>query len=52
MPQAKAGVPFIFASYGFGVVESGQVATINSFEELTRRYFSDKPFFGPGRFIG
>jgi phosphoglycolate phosphatase len=30
----KAGVPFIFASYGFGVVESGQVATINSFEEL------------------
>nr|WP_294944502.1 HAD family hydrolase [uncultured Mucilaginibacter sp.] len=31
----KAGVPFIFASYGFGVVESGQVATINNFEELT-----------------
>jgi phosphoglycolate phosphatase len=30
----KAGVPFIFASYGFGVVETGQVATINSFEEL------------------
>ncbi|RWY51084.1 HAD family hydrolase [Mucilaginibacter gilvus] len=30
----KAGVPFIFASYGFGVVESGQVATINNFEEL------------------
>jgi phosphoglycolate phosphatase len=31
---SKAGVPFIFASYGFGVVESGQVATINNFEEL------------------
>lgn len=30
----KAGVPFIFCSYGFGVVESGQVATINNFEEL------------------
>jgi phosphoglycolate phosphatase len=30
----EAGVPFIFASYGFGKVESGQVATINSFEEL------------------
>ncbi|OOQ59243.1 HAD family hydrolase [Mucilaginibacter pedocola] len=30
----KAGVPFIFASYGFGVVENGQVATINNFEEL------------------
>lgn len=30
----KAGVPFIFASYGFGVVESGQVATIDSFEAL------------------
>jgi phosphoglycolate phosphatase len=30
----KAGVPFIFASYGFGLVESGQVATINNFEEL------------------
>jgi phosphoglycolate phosphatase len=30
----KAGVPFIFASYGFGKVESGQVATINNFEEL------------------
>jgi len=30
----KAGVPFIFASYGFGVVEEGQVATINNFAEL------------------
>jgi len=30
----EAGVPFIFASYGFGKVETGQVATINSFEEL------------------
>ncbi|MES2266203.1 MAG: HAD family hydrolase [Bacteroidota bacterium] len=30
----KAGVPFIFASYGFGVVETGQVATINNFDEL------------------
>ncbi|TWR25783.1 HAD family hydrolase [Mucilaginibacter pallidiroseus] len=30
----EAGVPFIFASYGFGVVEEGQVATINFFEEL------------------
>lgn len=30
----KAGVPFIFAAYGFGVVENGQVATINNFEEL------------------
>jgi phosphoglycolate phosphatase len=30
----KAGVPFIFASYGFGVVESGQIATINNFVEL------------------
>jgi phosphoglycolate phosphatase len=31
----KAGVPFIFANYGFGVVESGQIATISSFAELT-----------------
>ncbi|AMR33830.1 phosphoglycolate phosphatase [Mucilaginibacter sp. PAMC 26640] len=31
---AKAGVPFIFAAYGFGVVETGQVATVKSFEEL------------------
>ncbi|MFA6246467.1 MAG: HAD family hydrolase [Mucilaginibacter sp.] len=30
----KAGVPFIFAAYGFGQVESGQVATINNFDEL------------------
>jgi len=30
----KAGVPFIFASYGFGKVESGQVATIDSFAQL------------------
>jgi phosphoglycolate phosphatase len=32
---SKAGVPFIFASYGFGVVETGQVATINTIAELT-----------------
>jgi phosphoglycolate phosphatase len=32
----KAGVPFIFASYGFGKVESGQIATINNFEELAQ----------------
>jgi phosphoglycolate phosphatase len=31
---SKAGVPFIFADYGFGAVESGQIATINSFDEL------------------
>jgi phosphoglycolate phosphatase len=30
----KAGVPFIFANYGFGVVESGQIATISRFTEL------------------
>ena len=30
----KAGVPFIFASYGFGVVLDGMVATVDSFEEL------------------
>ena len=30
----KAGVPFIFADYGFGKVESGQVATISNFGEL------------------
>ncbi|MBL4675753.1 MAG: HAD family hydrolase [Mucilaginibacter sp.] len=30
----KASVPFIFASYGFGKVENGMVATINHFEEL------------------
>ena len=31
---SKAGVPFIFANYGFGVVESGQIATISTFDEL------------------
>lgn len=31
---SKAEVPFIFASYGFGLVESGQVATLQSFEDL------------------
>jgi phosphoglycolate phosphatase len=31
----KAGVPFIFADYGFGKVESGQIATISNFDELT-----------------
>jgi phosphoglycolate phosphatase len=31
---AKAGVPFIFASYGFGVVDSGMVATVDKFDEL------------------
>jgi len=30
----KAGVPFIFANYGFGKVESGQIATIDTFAEL------------------
>jgi phosphoglycolate phosphatase len=30
----KAGVPFIFANYGFGVVEKGQIATIGTFGEL------------------
>jgi phosphoglycolate phosphatase len=30
----EAGVPFIFAAYGFGVVEKDQVATINQFNEL------------------
>lgn len=30
----KAGVPFIFADYGFGKVESGQLATISTFAEL------------------
>ncbi len=32
----KAGVPFIFANYGFGVVETGQIATISTFGELTQ----------------
>lgn len=31
----KAGVPFIFANYGFGRVEQGQIATISTFGELT-----------------
>ncbi len=31
----KAGVPFIFASYGFGVVADGMVATIDTFSQLT-----------------
>ena len=31
----QAGVPFIFASYGFGTVPNGMVATVNSFSELT-----------------
>ncbi len=30
----KAGVPFIFASYGFGVVPDGMVGTVDSFSEL------------------
>lgn len=30
----KAGVPFIFANYGFGKVETGQIATIDTFGEL------------------
>jgi len=31
----KAGVPFIFAAYGFGVVENGQIATIETISDLT-----------------
>lgn len=31
---SKAGVPFIFADYGFGKVEEGQIATISTFSEL------------------
>lgn len=31
----KAGVPFIFASYGFGEIEEGQLATIHGLGELT-----------------
>ena len=31
---AKAGVPFIFASYGFGKVTEGMIATIDRFGEL------------------
>jgi len=30
----KAGVPFIFADYGFGSVETGQVASISNLSEL------------------
>jgi len=30
----KAGVPFIFASYGFGIVPDGMMATVDSFDEL------------------
>ena len=30
----KAGVQFIFANYGFGMVEKGQIATISTFGEL------------------
>jgi len=30
----KAGVPFIFAAYGFGVVNEDQIATIQEFKEL------------------
>ncbi len=30
----KAGVPFIFANYGFGMVAEGQIATISAFSEL------------------
>lgn len=30
----KVGVPFIFASYGFGVVEKGQIATLENFNKL------------------
>ncbi|HZY39863.1 MAG TPA: HAD family hydrolase [Mucilaginibacter sp.] len=31
----NAGVSFIFADYGFGKVENGQIATINTFSDLT-----------------
>lgn len=31
---AKAGVPFIFADYGFGKVEEGQIATISSLGDM------------------
>jgi len=30
----EADVPFIFATYGFGIVETGQVATIDAIDEL------------------
>jgi phosphoglycolate phosphatase len=32
----KAGVPFIFADYGFGMIDGGQIATINSLSDLVR----------------
>jgi len=32
--STKACVPFIFASYGFGVVERGQIATIDTLSDL------------------
>ncbi|MCJ8208683.1 HAD family hydrolase [Mucilaginibacter sp. RS28] len=32
---AKAGVPFIFAAYGFGKVETGMIAAINTFKEIS-----------------
>lgn len=31
---AKAGVPFIFANYGFGTIDGGEVATINLLSDL------------------
>jgi phosphoglycolate phosphatase len=33
---AKAGVPFIFAAYGFGTIDGGEVATIDSLSQLAR----------------
>ncbi len=32
--STKAGVPFIFAAYGFGFVKQDQIATVHQFEEL------------------
>jgi phosphoglycolate phosphatase len=32
----KAGVPFIFATYGFGVVNDGYIATIDQFSDLQK----------------
>ncbi len=32
----KAGIPFIYAAYGFGEVESLEFASLNSFEELAK----------------
>jgi len=31
---SQAGVPFIFASYGFGIVQEGMISTISSLSEL------------------